>query len=228
MGLFAKRFEREGAGRPLPEGGLKRYAAVLFNNFWKLVGANLLFLAFSLPVITMPAALCALNRVCMLLIRNGYCFLWQDFWQEFKRSFTRSLFPALLVLVTLFGGYYAMSLGLTNTGVPVWSQLFWAVGICLTGAGGGGGAYFFALVSLVDQSNADAMKNALLLGLIRPLRALGVFAIVAVTVFLIAVLMPVSIALVLLCSTALAQFSVCFLVNGMADAYVLNQEPNNS
>jgi len=74
MSFFGNR-NKEGAGLPLPEGGFWRYAVILATNFWKLVGLNLFFVAFSLPVITMPAALCGLNRVCMLLIRNGYCFL---------------------------------------------------------------------------------------------------------------------------------------------------------
>ena len=72
MSLFGKRQNREGAGLPLPEGGFRRYAAVLGTNFWKLVRLNLIFILFSLPVVTIPAALCGVNRVCMLLIRNGY------------------------------------------------------------------------------------------------------------------------------------------------------------
>ena len=96
MGLFGRRGDREGAGLPLPEGGIRRYGVLLATHFWKLVELNLLFILFSIPIVTLPAALCGVNRVCVLLIRNGYCFVWGDFWEEFRRSFRRSLFPALL------------------------------------------------------------------------------------------------------------------------------------
>lgn len=81
----------------MPEGGIQRYALLLTTHFRTLVGLNLLFVLFSLPVITLPAALCAMNRVCMLLIRKGCCFLWQDFRQEFRRSFARGSHCAVLL-----------------------------------------------------------------------------------------------------------------------------------
>ena len=211
----------EGAGRPLPEGGAARYAVLLATNFWKLVGLNLLFVTFSLPVITMPAALCALNRVCMLIIRNGYCFLWQDFVEEFKRSFRRSLLPALLFVFLIFFGYYAMSLGLTNAGLLLWSTIFWTIGIMATVAGICWGAYFYALVSLLDQNNRGILKNARLLCMIRPGRALAVFGIIVAVTFAMAILVPISIALMLFCVFALTQYSVCFLVYEMAADYIL-------
>lgn len=98
MSFFGHGYEREGAGLPMPEGGIRRYALLLTTHFWKLIGLNLLFVLFSLPIITMPAALCGMNRVCMLLIRNGHCFLWQDFIEEFKRSFVRSILPVVFFL----------------------------------------------------------------------------------------------------------------------------------
>lgn len=175
-----------------------------------------------MPAVTLPAALCAMNRVCMMLIRNGYCFLWQDFWQEFRRS--RTLLPALFFLLLSFLGYYAMSLGLTNAGLPLWSMLFWAVGIGFTIAGICWGSYFFALVSLLDQDNRGILKNAWRLCMIRPGSALCVFAIIAAASLAMAALMPVSILLIVSCTVALVQYSVCFLVNDLADEYVLVQE----
>jgi uncharacterized membrane protein YesL len=53
---------------------------------WKLVALNLMFLAFSIPVVTMPASLCGMNRVLIKLWREGNCFLWSDFWDEFKAN----------------------------------------------------------------------------------------------------------------------------------------------
>lgn len=220
MSIFGNR-NKEGAGRPLPEGGAARYFVLLTTNFWKLVGLNLLFVAFSLPVITLPAALCALNRVCMLLIRNGYCFLWQDFIEEFIHSFKRSLAPAVLFVFLVFFGYYAMSLGITNAGLLLWSTIFWTIGIMVTVAGICWGAYFYALVPLLDQNNRDVLKNARLLCMIRPGRAIAVFGIIAAAAFVMAAFLPISLVLMVFCVPAVIQYSVCFLVNDMADSYIL-------
>lgn len=221
MGFFGNRFHREGRDIPLPEGGFRRYAALFFTNFWKLVTLNLLFLLFSVPIVTLPAALCGLNRVCMLLIRNGYCFLWGDFWEEFRKSFLRSLGPGLQFLLMLFGGYYFMSLGLTNAALPLWSVVFWALGIGLSVAGLCWGSYFFALVSLLDQDNRGVKKNAWLLCMLRPSRALGVLCLLGVSAEVFALLMPVSIPVFLLIGASIPQFTLCFLVYELAERYIL-------
>ena len=223
MSLFGKRQNREGAGLPLPEGGFRRYAAVLGTNFWKLVRLNLIFILFSLPVVTIPAALCGVNRVCMLLIRNGYCFLWEDFWEEFRRSFRRSLLPGLLFSALLFVGYYAMSLGLTNAGLPAWSLLFWTIGFAAAAAGICWGSYFFALVSLLDQKNGLMLRNAWLLCMVSPLKSFAVLALILAVGFVLAILMPVSVVLLLTCAVVLVQYTLCFFVHGLADRYILTK-----
>ena len=223
MSLFGKRQNREGAGLPLPEGGFRRYAAVLGTNFWKLVRLNLIFILFSLPVVTIPAALCGVNRVCMLLIRNGYCFLWEDFWEEFRRSFRRSLLPGLLFSALLFVGYYAMSLGLTNAGLPAWSLLFWTIGFATAAAGTCWGSYFFALVSLLDQKNGLMLRNAWLLCMVSPLKSFAVLALILAVGFVLAILMPASVVLLLTCAVVLVQYTLCFFVHGLAERYILTK-----
>jgi len=215
---------REGAGLPLPEGGFRRYTAVLGTNLWKLIELNLLFLLFCLPVVTIPAALCGMNRVCMLLIRNGYCFLWDDFWQEFRRSFKRTLLPGLLFGLLTAAGYYCMSLGLSNSGLALWSTLFWALGMVCTAAGLCWGSYFFALTSLLEQDVPGILKNAGLLCILRPLRALGTLGIHLLAAFFLTVFYPLSLPLLLFFIPMLVQFSVCFLVNTLADGYILKKD----
>jgi len=227
MSFFGHGYEREGAGLPMPEGGIRRYALLLTTHFWKLIGLNLLFVLFSLPIITMPAALCGMNRVCMLLIRNGHCFLWQDFIEEFKRSFVRSILPVVFFLFLIFFGYYAMSLGLTNAALPLWSLIFWAAGIGSTIAAVCWGEYFFTLVSLLDQNNRGILKNAWLLCMILPQKALLVLGIVAAAAMVVALLMPISILLIICLLPVLVQYSVCFSVHEAATAYIILPTEDN-
>ena len=224
MGLFSGQYEREGAGRPMPEGGAARYFAVLFSQFWKLVGANLLFVLFSLPIVTLPAALCALDRVCLLLYSRGYCFLWQDFLGQFRESLVKSLPPTLLFLLLCLFGYYSMSLGLTNAALPLWSMLFWLVGILATVAGICWGGYYYVLSAMQALDNKQLMKNARLLCMIRPGKAFSVLLVVLAALGLTAGLMPVSLVLVALIIPALCQYSVTFLVYELAEEFVISEE----
>lgn len=223
MGRFFGNYGREGAGRPMPEGGAARYLAVLFSQFWKLVGANLLFVLFSLPVVTLPAAICALNRVCVLIYTRGSCFLWQDFVEQFRESLTKSLLPALLCLLLLFAAYYSASLGLTNAAMPLWSMLFWLVGLLAAGAGVCLGAYYFVLCAMQDLKNKQLIKNARLLCMINPGRAFAVLLLTVAAVTATAALMPLSLILVLLIIPALCQYSVCFIIYELAEEYVISE-----
>lgn len=221
MGLFSGKFEKEGAGLPMPEGGPARYFSLLFSNIWKLIGANLLFVLFSLPIVTLPAALCALNRVCILVYKNGFCYLWQDFFGEFKSSFKRSLLLALMFLIFLAFAYYAMSLALTNAGLPLWSMVFWTLGIMFALGTLAWGSYFFVLVAMLEQRNKDVLKNARLLCMISPGKAVLVALIIIGAAALTAALLPVSVFLVLLIIPAIVQYTVSYLVYELAEDYIL-------
>lgn len=227
MGFFY-RSDREGAGRPLPRAGVLRLVLISGTHFWKLIGANLLFVVFSLPVVTLPAALCALNRVCLLIYREGNCFLWTDFFQKFRRSFWRSLLPGALFGALTFAGYFFMSLGAANGIYPVWCMIFWSVGILAAAAGIVWGAYFFVLAALLDQKNPGVLKNAFLLCMIHPGRALAVLAVVLGMSFAAMVLMPIFIIAMLLLWFSLLQTVVCYLVNTLAEQYILYPDREDS
>lgn len=205
----------------MPESGTGRAAALFFAYFWKLVGANLLFVLFSLPIITMPAALCGLNRVCILIYRKGHCFLWPDFWEEFRRSFLRSLLPGLLFGAVVFAGYFFMSLAAANGQFPIWCLLFWFLGIAAVVAGLCWGAYFYVLVPLLDVGNAGALKNAYLLCFLRPGTAMLVLGTVLGMSFVAMTLMPIFIIALLLIWFGMMQYIVCYLVGEVAEEYIL-------
>lgn len=60
---------REGRGLPAPREGARRFFYLFWNHAWKLIRLNLLFLACCIPVVTMPAALCAMDRALIVLVR---------------------------------------------------------------------------------------------------------------------------------------------------------------
>jgi len=76
-----------GVDKPPPVSGFRRFWFIFVNHFGKLIMANLLFLLFCIPVVTIPASLCGLNMVCSQLMKSGKCFLLQDFLDGFRRRF---------------------------------------------------------------------------------------------------------------------------------------------
>jgi uncharacterized membrane protein YesL len=95
---------REGPGipkdAPKPE-GLRLLAAVLGREWWELLKLNLLFVAFSLPIVTLPAAYFATVSVCVMMIEDRNVYLLSDFWSAFR---SRLAIATLLGLLLCTGG----------------------------------------------------------------------------------------------------------------------------
>ncbi len=221
MAWLKERFQKEGAGQPAPETGWARLGVMALTHFWKLITANLLFVLFSLPVITLPAALTALNRVCVIIYKDGNIFLWEEFRKEFKRSLLRSILPGLGFALLLFGGYFFMSLGNGNLQRGFVGVVFWAFGILMAAVAVILGEYFFVVSSVLDIGVGGAMKNSLLLWMSRPGSGLLILVWVALLSVAMAALLPIGLVLLLLIWAVLAQYPVSFLVYDVTEDLVL-------
>ena len=216
-----RRFEKEGRGEPSPASGLKRAGYMALTHFWKLITANILFVLFSLPIITMPAALTALDRVCVIIFRDGNIFLWYEFWKEFRRSFVRVLAPGILFGLGLFAGYFFMSLGNGNPERGMITILFWTIGMMMTLTVLLVGEYFFVMVSVLEVSNFDALRNAVLLSLARPVRSAAILLILFLLLFGALALLPLSLILIVFIWAVLAQYPVSCLAYDMIEKMIL-------
>ena len=74
-----------------PKGGATRVLYLCWNYTGKLCLSGFLFLLCCIPVITIPAALCAQNAYLGKIFRNGYGFDLSDYWKEFKSSLWKHL-----------------------------------------------------------------------------------------------------------------------------------------
>ena len=211
--FFQWRFapKRKDASSP-PQSGIGLYFYVLVTHFWKFVTLNLLLVAFALPVVTLPAAICAVNRVCVLLIREGNCFLWDDFFKEFRSSFRKSLPMGLLFGVGIAAGYYLVSLGLSN-GQSIFGMLFLATGLFLSIGTALLGSWAFVLLAMLPLRCADVLKNARALTGLEGKRDIAILATHAAVLAFTLMLLPFSLIPLPLFLLSLAQYTVCFLVN---------------
>lgn len=211
-GFFSGRFNREGAGVPAPEGGAALYGYLLKTYYWQLLWLSWTFLLSCVPVVTIPAALTAMSRVCLKLVREGCCLFWEEYKLEFRRSFLKSLPVGLICAALLFGSYYLLSLGLTNC-ESLYGLLFSGAGLCLLALGLGWGSYAFVLLAAQDLPVRALGKNAWYLMLLGAKYTLAVLAVWAAGIAVVLLLFPLSLALVAAGLPAVLAFTVCWLVH---------------
>ncbi|MEA4871118.1 MAG: YesL family protein [Christensenella sp.] len=201
---------KEGRDRPVPQSGWARYGFLLVSHFWKLMAANLLFLLFSLPILTMPAALAALNRVCIKLVREGNCLLWEEFRGEFRASLVKGLLIGLPYGLLLAASYYLLSLARSNSG-SIYGIAFFALGLCAFYACASFGSWAFVLLAMLELPVRSLQQNARALTALEFKRTLAAMGITVLSVFLTLALFPYSVVLVVLLLPAIGQFSIVSL-----------------
>lgn len=160
MNIFDRfnRVPEQDCTQPQPKRGVELFFFLLQNNFGKIFTLNLLFVFFSIPIVTIPAAFCAMYRVCVELVRKGHCFLWQDFWKEFKSQLIKSFPMGLLFGVQLFASYYFLSLCISNSGL--FALACGALGVLLLVMVAVEGNYSFVMLAMLQLKNTDILKNA--------------------------------------------------------------------
>ena len=182
MGWYQALYEGDGRGEgpsgPRPR-GLRLLGHVLRWHWWTLVKANILFCLFSLPIITIPAALKALTRVCVLLLRGEPMDLWPDWWSGFRGGFLRTTAAGALAALALSAAGYGAAFygrGMAENG------LLAAPALVLAAAMAAAVMVLFSLFPLLEFSELglrEAARSALLLALVRLPQNLAVLALLA-------------------------------------------------
>ena len=111
MNWYLNHFLGEGPGiakdEPQPI-GLRLLARTIGREWWELIKLNLLFLIFSLPVVTLPAAYYACVRVSLTMIEDRNVYLWRDFREAFWSRFTTMMFLGAMLAVASGLGFLAV------------------------------------------------------------------------------------------------------------------------
>ena len=202
----------KGVVGPPPQKGVKRFFFLLVTHFWRLVTLNLLFLLFCIPVITIPAALCGMNRVLITLVRDGNCFLWSEFIKEFKANLVKSLPFGILFVFLLLDSYYFFSRQTlaADDGMKILTVtagfVFLSIAVLFS-------SYVFVLLPSLALANKDIAKNAFILMVTEWKVSLLILGSTGLLTFITAALFPYTAFLILLILFSLAQFIVCFAVN---------------
>ena len=166
MGIFGNRINRPGPGIPKDapaKKGLELFWDILFREFFELVKLNLLFCAFCLPIVTIPATCAAMSKITVTMVRDRNHFLWTDFWAEFKTDFKKSMCAGTLVFLGIgagvFGVWFYSKMLASSPLFYLPLALSCLIVLVLTVMG----FYVFPMIALVDLPLKKVIQNAFLL-----------------------------------------------------------------
>jgi len=205
---------------PPPKGGFRRVWFLLKTHFGKFLSLNVLFLAFCVPVVTIPAAIAASDRVCLVLWREGNCFLWEEFWGEFKSELFNSLPVGILALC----GAGLIALGVIVNSAAMSAAVAWTLRVLFVAGGAWCSAvasYAFTMLALIRLPVGKILSNALLLTMLEPKRTLEIVALGGGFALLGGFFLPYSLPLWLFFWCALWQLCVSTLCYGPITRRVL-------
>ena len=195
-----------------PQKGIKRFFFLFSTHFWRLIQLNLLFVLFCLPVVTIPAALCGMNRVLITLVRDGNCFLWSEFSKEFKANLLKSLPFGILFTFLAFDAYFFFNTA-SVSGDPGTSIFAGAAGCVFLGFAVLFSSYVFVLLPTLALTNRYIAKNAFILMLTEWKTSLLILAGTSILAFITAAFFPFTIILIVLILFSITQLIVCSAVN---------------
>ena len=173
---------------------------------------NVVFLIFCVPVITIPAAISAMDRALIVLVRDGNVLLWEEFRDEFRRDFRASLPLGLIFGALLFLSYYLLSLALGNL-TNMLGPVAFALGLLVLFFSLGRGSYAFLLRAMFDLTTGEILKNANAMAAVRGGRGLAAVLLNLCGLFLVYAFFPYSLVAVALIGVSLHHFLLCYLLN---------------
>ena len=145
---------------------------------------SVLWLVFSLPVVTAGAATTALYATIYRYIRKEEGHLWRTFWGAFRENLKRSTLVWLVVLAVtaLLAVDVLVFRTMALNGQPL-GKLYWPV-LLLCGVEITWVAYLFAYAARFNGSVKDVLRISFLLMAAHPLKALVIFALTGAGILL--------------------------------------------
>lgn len=147
--------ENETTDDRLPDYYEGRLWYCISTHFWKFIYISFISVLFSLPLVTIPAALCGLHAYVQRIYRRGYDMEFHVFFGEFKTDFIKRMLtglpliilPPAVLLLTLEKGGLTMYLA---TGVASVFSL-----VCMS--------WLYPQLALMRLGSLRALANAAIL-----------------------------------------------------------------
>lgn len=201
------------------------YFMLFYEAFWRIIGANLLFILFCIPIVTIPAATGGLTRVMSRFARDEQAFVIDDFMKGFKEEWKKSTVFALIETAFLALAYIAVGVysKLITNGIlsTVLLALVFTVLLVFFAAAN----YARVMIVSVDLPLKDIIKNSVALCLIKPFGTLITLLVQFAVIFIAAGYFPVGLFLPLVFGFSVMSFTASFNAWPQIEKYII--EPHN-
>ena len=205
--------------------GIARYLEILWREFFPLLKLNLLFIISCIPIVTIPAALTAMNRITVTMVRDRNYFMLSDYWDAFKRDFFRSLLAGIVVVVlsAVFGLSIWFYFMLGQAGSKFY-MLFAGLSLALLIMVLGSAMYFFPMLAMVELPTGKLMRNSFIMFFTQFKKSLPAALISGIMVLVGIGLYPFSLIFILFIMFSLASMSANFFLVRPIEVTVLGME----
>lgn len=224
---------KEGAGidkNAPPLTGLALFLDILKREWWEMVKLNILFIIASLPVVTMPAAMFAMARICVSFADDKNTYLLRDFLEALRKLALRGTALVVLSALLVSAGTYATVSYAGAARLQLAYSLPFAISLAVT--------LFLILLSAYasvvlarqqDLPLSETLRQAAFLALTKPLPMLAALGFVAALWLTHILFYPVSVFMPATINFSLGMFALCFAArNAAAKTRVRMPEPAGS
>lgn len=199
-----------------------RYFEIFGRKFWQIIELNLLFILFSLPIVTFGPSMAAMTHVMRKFILEQPCFLFDEFFTAFKKNFKQSLFIGILDVICIASVLVVLHLYVFADKLPdeYYIYLFIFVGIISVFFM----MHFFIYLEIValKLSLKAIVKNGLFLVFLGVKRVALTFVINVAILSLILLFLPFSLIAVIFFPIALMCFTTVFICYPVIQKYIVN------
>lgn len=212
-------FLKEGPGIPKDaprKTGLALFADILGREWWELVKLNLLFILFSLPLVTLPAAQVAATRICVAMVEDRNCYLWRDFWETFRSRFASATLAGAVLGAAFAITGYALAAYIRATAHNLAFSLPLAVALVVLTLVPLVAAHLFALLAMSGLPLSRLLPIACLGVLVRPLPGLAALGLVAALWLAHLLFYPASVLMPAVLNFSVGTLAMTFGVHKMA------------
>ncbi len=196
------------------------YFMLFYETFWRIIGANLLFIVFCIPVVTIPAAVGGLTRVMSRFARDEQAFVIDDFMLGFKREWKKNTAFALIQLVFIALAYIAVGVYSKLIESSIASTILVVLVLSVTIMFFAVSNYVYVMIASVDLPLKQIIRNALALYLLKPFGTLVTMFVQGAVIFITAGYFPVGLFLPLVIGFSLMSFTASFNAWPQIEKYV--------
>lgn len=167
FGLFNYAKPGKGVDKGAPEKKRFFYFFELFGRkFWKLIQLNLIFLLFSIPIVTIGPAYVAMCKVMKDMVNERGIFLFSDFFEAFKKNFKQSIIFWIidLFIIVVFSVCIPFYYNMTNDNMFGW--VLFGLSMCLMFVWFLMNCYMFVMMPILDMKLKPMLKNAFYLSIL--------------------------------------------------------------